>query len=92
MSDCIVLTWSDMLGSERTGRTVLRGGVHRPEYQAAKRAHAVVWSREVSAKERANAETYARACGYAVRILDYEGDVLGRARALELADPKAVPV
>lgn len=86
MSACIVITWAERDGLEPTGRTVLRDGYHRPEHRAAWKARALVFSRNLS--RRPQAEDYAKANGYAVRILDDTDDVLERARALELAERK----
>jgi hypothetical protein len=90
VSDCIVVTWAEPDGLEPTGRTVLRDGYHRNELRAVWKARALVYSRNMSLKPQA--EDYAKACGYTVRVLDDTADVLSRARALELAERKAVPV
>jgi hypothetical protein len=90
VTDCLVITWAELDGLEPTGRTEFRDGAHRVVYRDTWKARALVYSRSTLLKPQA--EAYAKAMGYTVRVLDYDGDVLGRARALELAERKAVPV
>jgi hypothetical protein len=89
VTDCIVITWAELDGLKPTGRTVLRDGYHRPELTPVLKARALIYSRSTLLKPQA--DEYAKSMGYTVRVLDYEGDVLGRARALGLAERATVP-
>ncbi len=83
----IVIAWTDMTGSEPTGRTVRRNGYDRPEFVTCAAPHALVWSRDPA--DRAAGQAYAQANGYHLMVLEDTDEVLDRARDLVMARHRA---
>ncbi len=83
-SQVIVITWAVLDGSRATGRSELRDGCWRAVFEIIPLARAVVWSRDLG--RLAEAQSYANANGYIVRVLDDTRDVLSVAKALHVAE------